>query len=192
MADFIRRAVDYLEGKGVPEHFLSYVSTILARFLRYIPHPPAPESCAVAALYIATRHPISFPNNSTREHYAKKFEVKSSSVEWSLARIIETLGFITVRDDRHYPYFVDPEGLAFSIINSLAKTKALESLTSELTGTPADIEGIVDSVLTNALDQMNVIPREFRGDLQRVVEELVSKTRRDYEALVGVARQVFI
>lgn len=184
--------MEFLEKKDVPEHFLTYVATILTRFLRYIPVPADHEACAVAALYVATRHPLSFPNVSTRESYSSKFDIKQSSIEWSLARIIETLGFITVRDTRHFPYYLDPKGVAVSVIKSLTKTKTLESLAVEMNGMRGEVEEVVDSVLVDAIEEMNMLPEEFRGDLHKVVGDYVTKTREKYGDFLTVTQQVFL
>ncbi|GAB4319934.1 MAG: hypothetical protein Kow0069_23630 [Promethearchaeota archaeon] len=202
--EFLRACMAELEGIDAARPLKSYAGTLLARFLKATKVPPSdPRACAVAALYVASRHPLSHPHPETRGEFVERYGARAAGVEWFLGRLLDALGIVVLRDERNCPYYLDPEGMVLSVLRSLARAKAREALLEDL-GTPGDgscpgtgappratDDAIVASVTEQAIDRMRLLPAQFRGEVRALLERVVAEAKREFGPLERAARETF-
>lgn len=193
--EVIQRGIAYLKRHDAPPQFLKYAATLLARYLQRARRTVDPYVGAVAALFVASRHPLSYPNPESRENFCRRYHVKPSSMEWYLQLLVETLGLHVLRDDQHFPYFLDPEGVAYSILRSLTKTQTVEHVVDECLGEGEDArpeDRLVESVVDRATGHLNLLPAVFRRALAPLVADLIAVTRTSYDPILAATRAVYI
>lgn len=138
-----------------------------------------PEALYAAAVYIAFRHPNTYPNLVPRSYFSseaprstkrrpaeplfqKSFSAKDSSIDWYSKRITEKLGIIVLYDERGLPYFLERNGPIYRLIDGLAEEAALDAvLTSQISNRPELLEPVMSSLLNRIFGILQILPRIF-------------------------------
>ena len=155
--------------------------TLLNRYLRVAKLPKEDVAMFVAALYLVSRHPFSFANHTSKQEFAEQFGIKATSLEWYSENLADKLGFIRIYDYRHFPYYIDPEGVINSVILSVVRLTVEELAVRTLLGVETfeeneAIEGIVDRLV----DRLKIVPSVFKPEIRRIVSEYMAKEIKKY------------
>ena len=105
--DLIKDGVEFLEKFEVNHEIMMDTVSIIYRYLRIvgkIPHNL--YKFFIAAYYVVSRHPKAFPAHISKKKFCQKYRKQKISLEYSVDKIITTLGYLKILDDKNYPYFI--------------------------------------------------------------------------------------
>jgi len=173
---YVREAYKFYKDNDVKEAYNFYAIDIIIRYLIKLGSswPRERNVLYIAALYIADRHPFSYPNPTSRYEFAKRFQIKSSSINWYVNRITEELNFFKLFDSHSRPYFIDSSGLIHVITISISQTRVNEYFIRQIAlNEPIEENIIADDIIAQLVDKLRLIPPIFRRELHRLVLSLI-------------------
>lgn len=196
---FLKQAYQLYTSKQVRQDLILPSLRILANHLVAQEIGREPEALFAAAVYIAFRHPNTYPNLVPRSYFSaeasrtakripaeplfhQSFNVKDTSIDWYAKRIVEKLGIIVLYDERGLPYFLERVGPIFRLIDALAEEAAIDAvLASKISGRPDLLEPIVRDLLNRIFNVLQILPKVFYNSLYENllphVEVLVEKAK---------------
>jgi len=175
---YVKEAYKFYINNDVKKAYTFYAIDIIIRYLIKLGSswPRERTVLYIAALYIADRHPFSYPNPTSRYEYAKRFQIKSSSINWYVNRITEELKFLKLFDSHSRPYFIDSSGLIYVITASISQTQVNEYFIRKVAlDEPVEENIIADDVIAQLVDKLRLIPSIFRRELRRLVMSLINE-----------------
>jgi hypothetical protein len=198
-AAFLRPAYRLFVSKQVRQDLIFPALRILAAYLSSQGLDREPEALCGAALYLAFRHPNTYPNPVPRSYFAlhapKKtkrhpadplfddpFKAKETSIDWYAKRLIEKLNIIVLYDERGLPYFLERSGPIYRLVEALAEEAATNAvLISHVANQHELVEAVVNELLDRVLNVLRLVPSVFRVSLYEhlapEVEALVENTK---------------
>lgn len=175
-AKLVKEAYKFFIKNNVEEALSVYASAILKRYVEAAGLPKEREAAYVAAIYLASRHPFSFPNPVSKEEFAEKFGLKASSLEWYSESISETLSIIKIYDYNRFPYYIDPESVIGAVIRSVVKSTVEEVGVRVVLGIEVmSEENIVEELVERLVDRLKIVPPVFKGEMYRIIRKLMKE-----------------
>jgi len=196
---YLKQAYRLYQTKQVRKDLILPTLRILASHLGTKEIGREPEALYAAALYIAFRHPKTYPNlvprsffsitdsKTTKRHpaetlFSKGFAAKDSSIDWYAKRIVEKLQILVLYDERGLPYFLEKAGPIYRLIEALAEEAAVDAvLTSYIVNRRELLEPILSGLLNRIFDVLRLLPKVF---FNSVYDHLAPHI----EALIGNAK----
>ncbi|HUX99348.1 MAG TPA: hypothetical protein VMV49_07320 [Candidatus Deferrimicrobium sp.] len=180
---YVKEAYKFYESNEVKREYTFYAIDIIIRYLIKLGSswPRERNVLYIAALYIADRHPFSHPNPTSRFDFAKRFHVKTSSINWYVTRITKELNFFKVFDNHSRPYFIDSSGLIHVLSASISRSRLNEYFIRQVAiNAPIEINIIADDIVALLVDKLRLIPPIFRRELRRLVLSFIEELLQDY------------
>ncbi|MFX0169245.1 MAG: hypothetical protein ACFE89_07815 [Candidatus Hodarchaeota archaeon] len=180
---YLKQAYKIYKEKQVRQDLILPTLRILASHLGAQEVGREPEALYAAALYIAFRHPKTYPNlvprsffsqkdsKNTKRHpaetlFKKGFAAGDSSIDWYTKRVVEKLGIIVLYDERGLPYFLERTGPIYRLIDALAEEIAVDAvLTSYIVNRRELLEPILSGLLNRIFDTLRLLPKVFYNSL---------------------------
>ncbi|MFX1319504.1 MAG: hypothetical protein ACFE9D_02660 [Promethearchaeota archaeon] len=201
-AIFLKQAYHLYSSKQVRQDLILPSLRILANHLGTQEIGREPEALFAAATYIAFRHPNTYPNLVPRSYFSaeapqtakrrpaeplfhQSFDVKDTSIEWYVKRIVEKLDIIVLYDERGLPYYLEQAGPIFRLIDALAEEAAIDAvISSKISGRPLLLEPIVRGVLNRVFNILHILPRIFYNSLyENLLPHVEASVERSKAAL---------
>lgn len=198
--DFLRRAYQIYISKGVRRDLIFPALRLLTSYLMKRGPCRETEALCAAALYLAFRHPNTYPNPVPRSYFALQshrstkrrpanpifdgpFNAKETSIDWYVKRIVDRLGIIVLYDDRGRPYFLEREGPIYQLIRALTSETVMDAALSATVEKQQDLlEAVVMELLDRILGTLRLLPEVFRQSLYEHlaphVKDLMSSSMR--------------
>ncbi|MEX2706319.1 MAG: hypothetical protein ACTSSA_02920 [Candidatus Freyarchaeota archaeon] len=177
----IREAYKFYVKNDVRDALAFGAVALIDRYLRVAKLPKEEDAMFVAALYLISRHPFSFANHTSKQEFAEQFGIKASSLEWYSENLAEKLGFIRIYDYRHFPYYIDPEGVINSVILSVVRLTVEELMIRTVLGVEVfDEDEAIDGIVDRLVDRLKIVPSVFKPEIRRLVSEYMSKEIKKY------------
>lgn len=178
-----------LAGRQVPPPLHKYALSLMFRFCQRRGVPRDLTAFQAATAYIATRHPLSYPNRVPRESFADDFAVRNTSLEWYLKQILATLDFKEIRDDEHYPYYIDPLGVIWRLTQALVEGEVLEAVTGSLAGQQQKSRAeIIAEITAKIVAKVNAVPLELAAPFKDLIAALVDGELENARPYVRLCR----
>jgi hypothetical protein len=180
---YLKQAYQLYKSKQVRQELILPALRILASHLGTQEVGREPEAFYAAALYIAFRHPKTYPNlvprsffsstdsKTTKRHpaeplFSKGFAAKDSSIDWYAKRIVEKLKIIVLYDERGLPYFLESTGPIYRLIDALSEEVAVDAvLTSYIVNRRELLEPILSGLLGRIFDVLRLLPKVFYNSI---------------------------
>lgn len=175
---YVKEAYKFYSVNDVKDAYTFYAIDIIIRYLIKIGQswPRERNVLYIAALYIADRHPYSYPNPTSRYEFAKRFKIKTSSINWYVNRITDELKFYKLFDSHSRPYFIDSSGLIHVITASVTQTRVNEYFIRQVAlDQPTEENIIADDITAQLVDKLRLIPAIFRRELRRIVLSFIGE-----------------
>jgi len=198
-AAFLRPAYRLFVSKQVRHDLILPALRMLAAYLGSQGLDREPEALCAAALYLAFRHPNTYPNPVPRSYFAshasKKtkrhpadplfddpFKAKETSIDWYAKRLVEKLNIIVLYDERGLPYFLERNGPIYRLVEALAEEAATDAIVISHVANQQELaEVVVNELLDRILNVLRLVPSVFRASLYEYlapqVEALVENTK---------------
>ena len=155
---------------------------IIIRYIKKtIPSEPREKNVLyLAAYYIVKRHPFAYPSYITRESFSIPFDIKTTSLDWYVNRILSDLNFIRIHDSQMKPYFIDRASLIFTVTHSIARSQLSEFLINAVINKKMhDVNIIVDDIVAILLDRLKILPEIFRRSVRTIVMDMTRAEIKD-------------
>ncbi|MHA1274414.1 MAG: hypothetical protein ACTSQS_13405 [Promethearchaeota archaeon] len=193
--DLIRAGVDFLQQFNIKHQLLKETAAIIYRFLRLknrVPHNLF--KYFIAAYYIVERHPKAFPVHVSKKRFCDIFKIPVNSLEYTVDKIINTLGLIKILDDKKYPYYFDPKTdiafkLAKSIIKSSVEKKRMNFL---IYNQPINPQIITEDLINELIFKMKLFPEELFKQFYDIIYDLVEKELKEHFEYIHLQTKYFI
>ena len=170
----VRDAHEFFRENKIDERYESMALDLVRRFVSKEGVPREVDPFFGAALYMVTRHPWSHPNPLTKTEFANKLRMKESSLEWYTESITEKLGFVTLHDNAHLPFFMDPQGIIASVVDSIVSTSVGEVVVRGIvTGSPASYSKLADSIVDRLCNVVKIVPSIFEQNIHNLVRRKI-------------------
>ncbi|TFG09042.1 MAG: hypothetical protein EU539_00590 [Promethearchaeota archaeon] len=195
--DILKDGKEFLEDKKVNHEFIIDSLSIMYQFLKRNKKQQIPHNLYkffIAAYYMVSRHPWSFPAHESKKNFCRKFGIEPSSLEYSLTRIREELNFKKILDDKNYPYFIDLDtDIAFKLMKNLIKNEVDHSMMNFLLyHQPVNSQILCEELITKIIFEMKLFPEELFRQFYEIVFELVDCLLSNYHEYVELQRSFFI
>ncbi|NVM52786.1 MAG: hypothetical protein HWN66_03715 [Candidatus Helarchaeota archaeon] len=175
---YVREAYKFYKDHGVKKTYAFYAIDLIIRYLIKLGSswPRERNVLYIAALYIASRHPFSHPNPTSRLEFAKRFQIKTSSINWYVTRITNELEFFKVYDSHSRPYFIDSSGIIHVLTASISRTRVNEHFIRQVAlDEPIEINIIADEIVAQLVDKLRLIPSIFKRELRRLILSFIER-----------------
>lgn len=193
IVEIINKGQSYLEDLGVPKKLTVYASSIIFRFLQKGKVPQNILNYFVAALYIAQRHPLSFPMHKNKSKFCNLYMIEESSLNYCVGEIIRKLNFRKFLDNKNYPYFLDQLDLGLKIIRNLTKKECQEAMMQFFSyNTPINAQILSEKLTTTTIFEMRVFHEELFRQIYEVIYDLVLDELKEYNGYIKMQQEVFI
>ncbi len=169
---YVKEAYEFYTKHQVKETYAYYACDIIIRYLVKLGSswPRERDVLYIAALYIADRHPFSHPNPTSRYDYAKRFEIKTSSINWYVTRITQELSFFKLYDSHSRPYFIDSSGIIHVLSSAISRTQVNKYFIKHVVSNePIEKNIMVDDIVGQLVDKLKLVPPIFRRELRRLI-----------------------
>ena len=197
MIDLIKDGEEFLKKFELNQDIILDSISLVYRYLRItgkIPHNS--YKFFIAAYYIITRHPLSFPAHETKKKFCIKFGIEPSSLEYSVDQLVMTLNYIKFLDDKNYPYFIDPSNdLGLKIAKNFVKTKVEKALMNfYLLHQPFNSQIICEEIVTSLIFEMNLFPQELLRQYYEIIYEFIESNLQNqyYEDYIKLQEKYLI
>jgi hypothetical protein len=161
-------------GQPVPSPLQKYALSLMFRFCQQKTIPKDITAFQAAAAYIATRDPLSYPNRVAKEEFAEQFAVREASLEWHLKQIVSALEFMVLRDDEHFPYYMDPRGAVWRLTQALVEAEVTEMVTGALVGQGGRSKAeVIADITAKIVSKVNAVPVQLAASFKDLVAALV-------------------
>jgi len=131
----------------------------------------------IAAYYMITRHPLSFPAHESKKKFCNKFGIEQSSLDYSVDKLVMNLNYIKILDDKNFPYYIDPRNdLGLKIAKNFVKTKVEKALMNfYLLNQPFNSQILCEEIVTSLIFEMNLFPQELLRQYYEIIFEIIEK-----------------
>jgi hypothetical protein len=193
--DIINDGKNFLEQFEINPNLMVDTVSLVYRYLKAqtkIPHNL--YKFFIAAYYIVSRHPFAFPTHESKKDFCKKFNCEVSSLEYSVEKISNTIGYIKILDDMNFPYFIDPKrDLSLKLIKNIIKSKVNEEMMNFLLyQRPINSQIITEELVCDIIYEHKAFPEELLRQLFEIVFELVEKNLTQYNEYVMLQKKYLI
>ncbi len=193
--DLIKDGQDFLQQFDIREEFLLDTISLVYKYLRNnrkIPHNL--YKFFVAAYYIISRHPFSFPAHETKKEFCQKFSLPSSSLDYCVEKITTSLNYIRILDDMNFPYFIDPKrDISLKFIKNMIKSKVEKAMMSFLVWSkPINSQILTEELVNEAIFDQNAFPEELFRQLFEIAYKYVENEFLDYNEYVKLQKRYLI
>ncbi len=172
----VRDAHEFFQENKIDERYENMALDLVRRFVSKEGVPREVDPLFGAALYMVTRHPWSHPNPLTKTEFANKLRMKESSLEWYTESIVEKLGFETLHDNAHLPFFMDPQGIIASVVESIVGASVGEVVVRGIvTGSPPSYSKLADSIVDRLCNVVKIVPIVFERDIHSIVRRKIEE-----------------
>ncbi len=200
----LKDAYRLFQSKQVRQDLMLPSLRILASLLGTQDLGREPEALFAAALYIAFRHPNTYPNLVPRSYFSSDssrgtkrqpadpvfqdpFAAKDSSIDWYTKRIVEKLGIIILYDERGLPYFLEKMGPIYRLIDALAEETAIDAvLTSHIANRRELLEPVVSGLMNRIFSVLQLLPKVFYNSLYEHLAPHVEALIENSKWAIGV------
>jgi hypothetical protein len=192
--DLIKDGQEFLEGFEINHEFLLRSVSIIYRYLSNQKIPNNLFKFFIAAYYIVTRHPRSFPAHDSKKRFCRMFGIQQSSLEYCVNKIIGALDMIKILDDKNFPYFIDRKSdISFKLAKSIVKYEVEKAMLNFLLyHQPINSQILTESIITEIIFEMKIFPEELFRQVYDIVLEMVDNLLIDYDQYVKLQKKYFI
>lgn len=193
--DLLKDGQDFLTQFEINSDYLLDAVSLVYKYLRNnrkIPHNL--YKFFIAAYYIISRHPFSFPAHESKKDFCQKFGLPVSSLEYCVEKITESLNYIKILDDMNFPYFIDPKrDISLNVIKKLIKAKVDKAMMNFLLSHQSiNSQILTEELVYEVVFQQKAFPEELFRQLYKIVFEYVEKEFLDYNEYVKLQKKLFI
>ncbi|MFW9872755.1 MAG: hypothetical protein ACFFG0_06590 [Candidatus Thorarchaeota archaeon] len=193
--DLLRDGQEFLEQFDINTDFLLDTASLVYKYLRSngkIPHNL--YKFYIAAYYIISRHPFTFPVHETKKDFCEKFGLPVSSLEYCVEKITDSLHYIKILDDMNFPYFVDPKrDIGLNVIKKLIKSKVDKAMMNFLLYHQSTNSQILSEKLVyEVIFEQKAFPEELFRQLYEIIFQYVEREFLDYNKYVKMQKKYFI
>ncbi len=183
----VRDAHEFFKENKIDERYENMALDLVRRFVSREGVPREADPFFGAALYMVTRHPWSHPNPLTKTEFANKLRMKESSLEWYTDSIGEKLGFEILHDNAHLPFFMDPQGIISSVVDSVVSASVGEVVIRGIvTGSPPSYSKLADSIVDRLCNVVKIVPNVFEREIHNLVRRKIEdESKRLSDQLSG-------
>lgn len=183
----IRDAHEFYAERRIDERYESMALDLVRRHVSQQGVPRENEPLFGAALYIVSRHPWSHPNPMTKGEFAAKLNMKESSLDWYTDNIVDTLGFLALHDKTRQKFFVDPQGIVASVLESVVRGSVGEEVVqSVVRGSALSPVQLSERIVDRLCNVVKIVPIAFEEDLINMVQRMIeAESKRLVKELGG-------
>ena len=172
----VRDAHEFYKENKVDERYENLALDLVRRFVSQEGVPREVDPFFGAALYMVTRHPWSHPNPLTKTEFASRLRMKESSLEWYTESIVEKLGFTTLHDTAHLPFFMDPRGTIASVVDSVVGASVGEVVVRGIvTGNTPSYNKLADTIVDRLCNIVKIVPNVFEQEIHNLVRRKIEE-----------------
>ncbi len=200
----LKQAYRLFTSKRVRQDLILPSLRILASHLGVHEIGREPEALFAAAVYIAFRHPNTYPNLVPRSYFSaeaskttkrrpaealfqESFSAKDSSIDWYTKRVVEKLEILVLYDERGLPYFLERTGPIYRLIDGLAEEAALDAvLSSQISNRPELLESVMSSLFNRIFNILQILPKVFYNSLYEYLAPHVEALIENFKWALGI------
>ncbi|MFX1477570.1 MAG: hypothetical protein ACFFCI_05530 [Promethearchaeota archaeon] len=193
--DLLKDGQEFLEQFEINPNFLLDTVSLVYKYLRNngkIPHNL--YKFFIAAYYIISRHPFSFPAHETKKEFCDKFDLSVSSLEYCIEKITDSLNYIKILDDMNFPYFMDPKrDISLNVIKKLIKSKVDKAMMGFLLCEQSvNSQILTEELVYEIVFEQKAFPEELFRQLYDIVFEYIEREFLDYNEYIKLQKRYLI
>ncbi len=172
----VRDAHEFYKENKIDDRYENLALDLVRRFISREGVPREVDPFFGAALYMVTRHPWSHPNPLTKTEFASRLRMKESSLEWYTESIVAKLGFTTMHDKAHLPFFMDPKGTIASVVDSVVGASVGEVVVRGIvTGNAPSYDQLAETIADRLCNIVKIVPSAFEQKIHSLVRRKIEE-----------------
>lgn len=185
VVSMVLSAHEFFKENKIDERYEKIALDLVRRYVSTEGLPREEDPFFAAALYMVTRHPWSHPNPLTKNAFATKLNMKESSIEWYTESITEKLGFYILHDNTHLPFFMDPQGIVASVVESVVRTAVGEEVANSIINRSIDPpEYLAEKIVDQLCNTVKIVPSVFEQEIYTLVRKKIEiESKRLFDQL---------
>jgi len=193
--DLIKDGLEFLEKFDINPDFLLDTVSLVYKYLRSsrnIPHNL--YKFFIGAYFIISRHPFAFPAHEPKKDFCKKFGLQTSSLDYCVEQIANSLNYIKILDDMNYPYFIDPKrDISLNLIKTIVKDTVNKSMMKFLLyHKSVNSQILTEELVCKVIFEQRAFPKELFRQLYEIIFNLVEGEFKDYNEYAKLQQKFFI
>ncbi|TFG33253.1 hypothetical protein EU528_00925 [Candidatus Thorarchaeota archaeon] len=174
IVSMVLNAHEFYKEKKIESRYEKMALDLVRRFISREGIPREEDPFFSAALYIVTRHPWSHPNPLTKSNFASKLMMKESSLEWYTESICEKLGFSVLHDNTLLPFFMDPQGIIASVLDSVVRASVGEEVVKSIISRNVEApEHLAEKIVDQLCNVVKIVPAVFEQEIYNLVRRKI-------------------
>ncbi|UCE11289.1 MAG: hypothetical protein JSW61_04960 [Candidatus Thorarchaeota archaeon] len=179
LVDLVRDAYEFFAENKVEERYRFLAMDLIRRYVSREGLPREADPLFGAALFIVIRHAWSHPNPLTKTDFAAKMRMKESSLEWYTESIVDKIGFETLHDKNHLPFYVDPQGTIARVIDSVVRGNVGEEVVRSIVrGNMVSAHSLAEKIVDQLCRVVKIVPAAFEQGLLKLVKRMIEEESR--------------
>ncbi len=181
--DLIDRGKEFIEQFDINQELIVETISIIYKYLEKIHKIPQNLfKFFIAACYISSRHPKTFPNQESKDTFCQRFHIKKSALKYSVNKIISELNYIKIVDDMSRPYFLNPErDIAYKLLKSIIKKQVnLAMMNFLIYHQPINSQILSEDLVSKTILEMKLFPEELFRQFYDLTFEIIEDQLQDY------------
>ena len=193
--DLINQGKEFIEQFEINQELIIETISIIYKYLEKVRKIPQNLfKFFIAAYYISSRHPKTFPHPESKDTFCRKFHIKKSSLKYSVNKIISELNYIKIVDDLGRPYFLNPErDIAYKLLKSVVKNKVELAMMNFLVyHQPINSQILSEDLVSKTIFEMKLFPEELFRQFYDLTFEMIEDHLQDYYSYIDLQNKYFI
>ncbi len=193
--DLINQGKEFIEQFDINQELIVETISIIYKYLEKIHKIPQNFfKFFIAAYYISSRHPKTFPNQESKDTFCQRFHIKKSALKYSVNKIISELNYIKIVDDMSRPYFLNPErDIAYRLLKSIIKKQAdLAMMNFLIYHQPINSQILSEDLVSKTILEMKLFPEELFRQFYDLTFEIIEDHLEEYYSYIDLQNKYFI
>ena len=148
----------------------------------------------IGAYYIVSRHPKAFPAHISKKKFCHQFGMQESSLDYSVDKLISTLGILKILDDKNFPYFIWAKNdLGLKVVKRILKDDVEKAMMNFLLyHQPINSQILCEELVTKFIFEMEIFPEELFRQFYEILFDMIEDELNDYNEYVKLQNKFFI
>jgi len=172
----IRKGYDELKNHDFNEQTIFTALNLLARFIEKSVKNSDDLNYIYASAYIAAHYPNYVNNTLDMSSFCSRFNLNKDTIEGIIQDFIDELDLIFFPDNNGDTFFIDKEGVLYSIIFSVAKQKFNNAVLSKVLDlSEFDLDELTDELTDYLINTIRILPDNFSKSCNTLIKNILKQ-----------------
>jgi hypothetical protein len=172
----IKKAYFELRQTNLNQKTIFYALNLLARLIEKSPKYRDEYKYVMASAFISVHQPKYVNNTLNLESFCNNYGLAEDEINSAVQVFINELDLITFPSNNGEDFFVDKDGVLYSVLQSITKEMFNNAVLSKVVdNADFDLENLIEEVTSYFIDRIRIISYDFSKSSQSLVKTLLKQ-----------------